>query len=56
MKLLPFFQLMAQMTARGAAILPELETLKARSASQTLSELKAIDEALLDFYFQQWYA
>ncbi|KAK5991668.1 Non-canonical non-ribosomal peptide synthetase FUB8-like protein [Cladobotryum mycophilum] len=54
MKILPFFQHMAETSARGITMQPKFETSKAVTVSKTMAEMGAIDETLINLWLQQW--
>lgn len=53
-KILPFFQHMAETTARGAELHPKFETGKAARASNTMATMEAIDPSLIKLWLKQW--
>jgi thioester reductase-like protein len=55
LKILPFFQHLADMTARGVALQPKFETSNGVEASLTMAAMRAIDEDLIDLWCQQWH-
>lgn len=54
LKTTPFFQHLDEMARRGVPLQPKLETSGAVAASRAMAEMRAIDEALMDLWCQQW--
>lgn len=54
MKILPFFQHLADIVARGYALQPEFDTTNAIKASRTMAEMQAVNKTLIDLWCDQW--
>jgi thioester reductase-like protein len=53
-KIMPFFEHLAETSARGVALQPKFDTGKAVKASETMQQMGEIDEGLMNLWFDQW--
>ncbi|KAI9794886.1 MAG: putative NRPS-like protein biosynthetic cluster [Peltula sp. TS41687] len=54
MKILPFFQHLAETAAQGTALQPLFETVNGVRASETMAKMSAVDESLIEIWCRQW--